>query len=246
MGKAQPSVSGLASLKDNRQALAGGLPAFEAGWNKAGLALMAEDRKARERAWTNAPAAVCALAESAQGKTITLLQTSRAYAGVTDARLGFFYLGTARGAAAIASFCASLDLPRRGSPLAARSILPELRELQQRTGAAFVPPRSIDRHDDFIKINGALKYAGELDAATSYAGALHQYLEAIQQFGALDAVAPEPAARLQLRKAIAAADARLRASQRDDSIAELFVQRAQALLEEVEKTIAALLGEGRP
>jgi hypothetical protein len=80
MGKAEVSSAGVAGVKEHQGA------SFEKEWNQAAAELTALDGKAREKNWTGAPAAIRALAESAQGKSMPLFQTSRAYAGVTDAR----------------------------------------------------------------------------------------------------------------------------------------------------------------
>jgi len=93
--------------------------------------------------------------------------------------------------------------------------------------AAFQPPRSIDQHSDFIAINAQLKLARELDSGGLPAGALYTWLDAVQQFGALEAQDPDEATRAQLREQLAKARADLDAARRDDSIALLFVQRAE-------------------
>src|SRR5438309_900221 len=79
-----------------------------------------------------------------------------------------FYLGEAQGEAEFARFCAGLNLPRKGRAIALRSLLPELLALQEKTNAAFQPPRSIDQHPRFIALNSTLKLARELDAAKLY------------------------------------------------------------------------------
>jgi len=104
-------------------------------------------------------------------------------------------------------------------------VLTELQALQEKTNAAFQPPRSIEMHPRFIALNSALKFARELDASRAYAGALYQYLEAVRHFGMLDATAPEAAKQAALRGAVEKLSGSL-GSQRDDSIAKLFLERA--------------------
>ncbi len=103
-----------------------------------------------------------------------------------------------------------------------RSILPELRAIQDKVNAAFQPPLSIERHPDFIRLNATLKLAQELDAVELYAGALYQYLDAVQQLAllAVPASAEAPTASA-LRQRLA--------DRGDTSIGELFLQRAEAV-----------------
>ena len=74
----------------------------------------------------------------------------------------------------------------------------------------------------------SIKLADELDAATLYAGALYQYLDATQQFGMLFATAPAVAKQSRLRKALQKTSADLHGSQQDHSTAQLFLERAEA------------------
>jgi hypothetical protein len=211
-----------------------GLASFESAWKRTGVELVAFDNKARERVWTKALVAIRAMSEASQGKAMPLLEASRPYAyEMGEVESGFYYLGAAREAAEFATFCHSLELPRQTAALPLRSVSPELRRLQALTAAAFQPPRSIELHAKFIRLNATLKLAGELDAARLYAGALYKYLDAVQQFGTLEPAAPAAANSAKqsgLRRVIAALHAQLTASKQDASIAELFVQRAEALV----------------
>jgi hypothetical protein len=106
--------------------------------------------------------------------------------------------------------------------------LPELQALQDKTNDAFQPPKSIDLHSRFIALNSALKLAQELDARQFYAGALYQYLEATRQYGMLDAKPLDANAQAELKPALVSARKKLEASSADDSIALLFVERAES------------------
>jgi hypothetical protein len=227
LGEARISFQALDVMKQKPEVVKPGLPGFESEWGKASLELAALDQKAKGRVWINAPAVIRAFSEAAQGKTMTLLEASRAYAGVTTPDAGFYYLGEAKASADFASFCAALDLPRHGTEFPARSISPQLRALQERTSSAFRPPRSGQQHREFIRSNASLKLAGELDAAKLYAGAFYEYLDAVQQFGMLDAITPDGARKASLRGALATMRARLSTSKEDESIAQLFLERAE-------------------
>ncbi|MEA2690801.1 MAG: hypothetical protein QOJ16_188 [Acidobacteriota bacterium] len=218
------------ALESGRTAPKNGAPGFDAAWKKTSLELAALDGKALAKSWGATPAAIRAVAETAEGRARVLLDASRAYAGVTSVGAGFYYIGEAKAAAESASYCSTLHAYRQAAPLPLRPIAPELRQLQERTVAAFKPPRSIERHGDFISLNATLKLAGELDAAKLYAGALYQYLDAVQQFKRLDFPVPDPARQSALRGNLAALHTRLANSKQDDSIAELFLERTEGIL----------------
>ncbi len=229
LGKARVVLDGVQAVRDNQHAIEKGMPGFEGEWAKAAVAL--KDLNGNPAPRSDLPAVVAALAESAQSKAIPVLDAAHAYATESDARFGFYYLGSAKGAAAFADFCSSLKLERERSPAPFRSVSPELEQLQQKVVNAFKPPRSIEHHSEFIRLNGALKLARELDTAKRYEGALYHYLDAVQQYAALEMKAPDGAVqRARVRKQIAALQERLHGSDRDESVAELFVERAAAQL----------------
>jgi hypothetical protein len=228
--EARISFQALDLVKQKPEVVKQGLAGFDSEWGKAKLELAALDQKAKGRVWTNAPAAIRAFSEAAQGKTMTLLEASRAYASVTSPDAGLYYLGEARASADFASFCSALDLPRHGAEFPAHSISPQLQVLQERTNSAFRPPRSGQQHREFIRLNATLKLAGELDAAKLYAGAFYEYLDAAQQFGMLNAVVPDVARKSALRGTLATLRTRLSPSMEDESIAQLFLERAEARL----------------
>jgi hypothetical protein len=211
---------------EKAEAVKSGLPAFEAEWEKVSQILTAYDREVRLKNWSASPAAVRALSETALGRSVLLLEGGRGFAVSTKPSDGLFYLGQAQGEAAFAKFSATLSLPRNAAPFQLRSYLPELQKLQQKTNAAFKPPRSIELHSRFIALNSALKLAEELDAQKFYAGALYQYLEATRHFGMLDAPPVEAARQSALKDALAGTLKKLTASKQDDSIAQLFLERA--------------------
>ena len=73
-----------------------------------------------------------------------------------------------------------------------------------------------------------MKLAEELDAQRFYAGALYAYLDAVRHYGMLDASTFDTAAQEQLKQDLAAAKTKIAASTSDDSIAELFLERAES------------------
>jgi hypothetical protein len=230
LGQAEDYFQAVRTIEAKADAIKDNLPAFEAEWGKASLEYAALDKQARQRDWNCFPAAVRALSESAQGRTIPLLEGSRGFATATKPQDGLAYMGEAKGEAAYATFLHGLSIARKGSPFPLRSVLPELEALQEKTNTAFQPPRSIDMHPRFINLNATLKFARELDSSKAYAGALYQYLEAVRHYGMLDPAAPDAAKQESLRKTVAEELKNVSASKRDDSIAQAFLERAEGWL----------------
>ena len=230
LGQAEDYFQAVRTIEAKADAIKNNLPAFEAEWGKASLEYTALDKQARQRDWGRFPAAVRALSESAQGRTIPLLEGSRGFATSTKPQEGLAYLGEAKGEAAYASFLYGLSVARRGAPFPLRSVLPELEALQEKTNAAFQPPRSIDMHSRFIALNSTIKFARELDSSRAYAGALYQYLEAVRHYGMLDPAVPDATKQAALRSTIAEELKNLTLAKRDDSIAQIFLERADGWL----------------
>jgi hypothetical protein len=230
LGQAEDYFQAVRTIEAKADAVKDNLPAFESEWGKASLEYAALDKQARQRNWDRFPAAVRALSESAQGRTIPLLEGSRGFATSTKPQDGLAYMGEAKGEATYATFLYNLSIARKGSPFPLRSILPELEALQEKTNAAFQPPRSIDMHPRFINLNATLKFARELDSSKAYAGALYQYLEATRHYGMLDPVVPDDAKQSALRSQLTEELKKVSASKRDDSIGQAFLERAQGWL----------------
>lgn len=226
LGQAEDLLQGARSASDTAEVEKKGLPAFESHWGKVSLRLTALDKEAHGHKWTNSPLAIRALAEAAQGKAIPLLEGGRGFATATGPKDGLFYVGQAEGEADFATFCTSLSAVGKASAFPLRSLLPELHSLQEKTNAAFQPPKSIDLHPRFIALNSQIKLAEELDASRFYAGALYAYLESVRHFGMLDAPPLDAAAQAQLKQDLATTARKLSASSADDSIAQLFLERA--------------------
>ena len=203
------------------------MAAFEAEWGRTRQELEALSRQVRSRNWGRSPAVIRALTESALGRSLPLLDGGRGFAVATGPKDGLFYLGEARGQAKFADFCGTLTSVRRKPGWTARSLLPELLALQAKADAAFQPPRSIEQHSRFIALNSTIKLARELDSTRSYHGAFYQYLEAVRHFAMLDTT-PVDAARQSELKAALDAEAGKLAAGRDNSIRQLFLERAGA------------------
>ena len=211
---------------EKEAAVASGLPAFETDWAEVSRALETGDRALGDGRWRQSRAAIRALAEVSEGRIGPLLEGARGFAVATGPKDGLLYMGQARGEAAFAALCATLTFDRKMEPYPLRSMLPELLQMRDKATAAFVPPRSVDLHDRFIALNSSVKAGLELDASQAYAGSAYQYLEAVRHYGMLDASPLDEPAQAKVKEDLAAARARIDASKRDDSLAQIFLERA--------------------
>jgi hypothetical protein len=231
LGQAVDLVEGVRAVADKKaEMVKDGLPAYEAEWKKVSLSLNKWERDLRGRDWSHAPAAVRALSETSDAMAVPLMDGARGFVTAMQPKDGLFNLGQAQGEAEFAQFCASLCFAQKADAIPRRSLLPELQNLQDKTNAAFVPPRSIELHARFVQLNSTLKLAQDLDAARLYSGALYQYLKAVLHFGLLTAAPPDGQGQSALKVAIARAQKKLEASGRDDSIAQLCVEWAASLV----------------
>jgi hypothetical protein len=213
---------------DKADTVKSSFPAFEAEWEKASQNLKTLNEETHKKDWRSSPLALRALSETAEGRSVPLLEGGRGFATSTKPSDGLFYTGQAQGEAYFASFSSSVVLAGNSASFPLRSYLPELQKLQEKTNAAFKPPRSIELHSRFIALNSTLKLAEELDAQKLYAGALYQYLEAMRHYGMLDATPLDAAQQSALKTDLAATRKKLAASKQDDSLAQLFHERAES------------------
>ena len=111
LGQAEDYFQAVRTIEAKADAIKDNLPAFEAEWGKASLEYAALDKQAHQRIGA-LPCCGPRLSESAQGRTIPLLEGSRGFATSTKPQDGLAYLGEAKGEAAYAVF--SLR-PKRGT-----------------------------------------------------------------------------------------------------------------------------------
>ena len=230
LGQAEDLLYGVrrAALKAEVEKV--GYPAFESQWKAVSLCLTALDKEAHAKQWDRTALAVRALAEAAQGRAVPLLEGGQGFAVATGPKDGLFYVGQAEGEADFATFCGTLNLMGKPASFPLRSWLPELQAIQMKTNAAFQPPQSIDLHSRFIALNSSIKLAKELDSSKFYAGALFSYLEAVRHYGMLTAKPLDAAQQTQLKQELEAESKKLAVSTDDESIAQLFVERAQSYI----------------
>jgi hypothetical protein len=220
------------SMLDNPDAVKQGLPGFEAEWSKADAYMKLREQRYEEGRKNSLPLAVRAIAETNAAESRTYYSSSRAYAiasppGPPAARAGLNVLGAAKGSIEFAAFCESLHFEDVPSPAPLRSIAPELGQLETSMIAAYQPPRSIDKHPEFISMHSALKEAGDLDAAHLYAGALYKYLDALEMFETLNASSSgnTPTPEDLQKKVKQMRDSFTRGA--DSSLLQLFLERSE-------------------
>jgi hypothetical protein len=227
LGKAERSLA--AAQRSRELAPNADQAAFAAKWSggRAKLVSFAQSSDGAIRG----PVAVRALEEAARGRVMPLVAGSKAYAAVTDAQNGMYYLGEAEGEARFARFCRTLKFSAQ-QPRTARAITGELQTLQQKANDAFQPPLSKEKHPQFIRLNSTLKLASELNAAGLHAGAWYAYLLGTLQFAAVTAKPVDESARVALKQQIEEEVKRAAQSHSDDSLLELYLQQAQAAVDD--------------
>ena len=229
LGQTEDLLYGIRAIDEKAETVKS-LPAYEAEWNKVSLELTAFETTARTRNWSHTSPGAQAFAELAVDRAMPLLEGGRGFAVANGPKDGLFYMGESQGQTTFAGFVYGLSLPHKNARPPVRSLLPELLALQEKTNAAFQPPRSIDMHPRFIALNSTLKTARELDATKSYAGAMYQYLEAVRHYGMLDPAVPDASKQAELRSRLADALKKMEASKQDDSILQVLLERGMGWL----------------
>jgi len=203
----------------------GGVEAFMVEWKRQDAEIAKAEQGIRvDRRKT--PEAVKAIKEINTGRVHTLYQSARGFVDVAGPPTGLYYLGNAKASLESAQLAHSVDFPSAGKASPERSIISDILVLQNEVLAAYKPPRSIDRHSDFIRINGAIKYARELDDAKLYRGAMYQYLEAVRSFADLKAEG-DPKSNAELKAEAARYRTKIESQKSDVSIAELLLEKAE-------------------
>jgi hypothetical protein len=205
---------------------------FEAEWARLGKALRSDLGVPSPGALDGVrPAAVRAIGESVLPQVRVYYEASLEYGRNTMPDAGLFYLGAAQAQKEFAAFCRSLSATTPGRAPKLRSLKGEIDALQHDLLAVYRPPVSIDRHLEFIVASSTLKEARELDTAGLRHGALLRYLEAALRFAPLRE-APPPLDPEAIAARLRELDARLSAEAVDHSIGRLFLESAQANLED--------------
>ncbi len=227
LDSARTNLAGGKARWSNPAVVREGMKGFEAEWRRTDLDLKPLEQHYTQANWTSTPLALRAMAETDWARTRAYYHSSRAFAEATEPKDGLYYLGVSRGSIEFAIFCQSLQFKGDLPAPALRTMAPEIHRLEVKIIAVYQPPRSIEKHDLFIRIHSALKEAGDLEAAHLYAGALYKYLDSLQVFAALDTPVPGPGQADDLRNKISQARERLADGITDHSIAQIFLERAE-------------------
>ncbi|HEX6852028.1 MAG TPA: hypothetical protein VF139_11545 [Candidatus Polarisedimenticolaceae bacterium] len=178
------------------------------------------------------PAAVRALRDDARVQSPIYARTAPMWRENGDYFGGVFYVGSAVALARAAAFDAALQFRPPGPAPRIAPLQGVVDDLERELVRAYVPPVSKDRHREFISASAALKTARDLLAAGSLEGALYEILRA-RLLGApilrAGVAAPEPTA---LRESAAVWRTRLDATPADSSLARLFLEKAEAMLDD--------------
>ncbi len=199
---------------------------FSAEWKRVGEPVL------RTRP-TSLPAAVEAIAASNAARAPATWRASLPYSNDAGLSAGLYYLGEAQAFAAFAAFCRSLPFGRHGATPSFKPMAAEITALESEAATLYgqVPA---DTKPRFIRVSVGLKIARTLDEHKDYGAALYQYLVAKYRAGA--AVAPDtPPGDVKAR--LGSARSKLTAGI-DHSIGELFLQRAEYLLESKDPSAA--------
>jgi hypothetical protein len=196
--------------------------AFEKTWKSD------EALRAPEKLSPLEPALLRAFAEGSVLRGRNFYNASLDYARSTTAESGFYYLGRAHAEHALIAALQTLSTKGGAAAPPLRDLAPDIDALQHILLTAYKPPASMNRHDEFITASAVLKEARELDEAGLRYGALLRYLDAAQRTGR---IAGTLASAPELREHLAKWRERLRATRGDHSIAQLFLELAEADLE---------------
>lgn len=200
--------------------------AFEAEWRSLGQQLTKE----KIEPFGNIPAAVKAIAEASLSQVQPLHQSGRLYGLNTTFDNGLFYLGQASASQEFALFNRQLHFTPPRAALKLRSLELELSALEAETLAAYKQTADKDLRP-FIRVNVAMKMAGELNQQKRYCGALLKYLDASLALKLLTASVPNDAEQAALKKQSAAFSQQLSSASTDHSIGLIYWQMAQRALQ---------------
>lgn len=204
--------------------------AFETEWARMGRVLRDDLGTPSPVAFEGVrPALARAVGEAALAQVKVYYEASLDYGQNTEPQSGLFYLGMAQGQHELATFIRTLEKPgpHRTPPL--RALGADLDALEAELLAAYRPPASVDKHQDFIALSSTVKEARELDAAGLRYGALLRYLQAARLLALLTGppASPENGAEM-LAKRLQEFEKRLTTGDVDHSIGRMFLQAAQA------------------
>ncbi len=168
--------------------------AFLALWEADGPALEEQSAHLQKTGFSGRSALVQSRGEIATYRILTHYRAAKMYARV-GIEGGLYYLGSAHAAAELASFCARIEDAPKGAVPRFRPLSDEEAELSRSTVAAYGGgDASTVHHQNFIRLDSALKEARQLIAEHRDYGAAASILEARLRLGIIhqDPSAPLP------------------------------------------------------
>jgi hypothetical protein len=235
--KTQEYVASKSIVK--KQTLAG----FEAEWRRLGRELAAKQKSPTLRMNARLPAALRALAEASLTQVQPYYQAGLLYGRNTTVADGLDYLGLALANLDFALFCHQLRFEAPKQPPKLLPIHTALESLEVAAIKAFQDPSNAEKQRRFIEINSTLKMARELNAERRYEGSLKTYLDALLNFGLVNAAVPDSETTARLRKRAEELRTRLIAAATDQSIGLIYLELALAAKSEAEMRRAAVIVE---
>ena len=178
------------------------------------------------------PAAVRALRDDARIQAPIYAATAPMWRENGDYFGGVFYVRNAVALARAAAFDAALAFPPPGPAPRIAPLAPVADALEAELVRAYVPPVSEDRHREFIFASSAVKTARDLLAAGSAEGALYEILRARLLGAPILRAGAAPADAGSLKRSAAAWRERIATSKDDVSLAVLFLEKAEAMLDD--------------
>jgi hypothetical protein len=167
---------------------------FLALWEADGPALEEEAARLQKTGFSGRSALVQSRGEIATYRVLTHYRASKMYAKV-GIQGGLYYLGSAHAAAELASFCSRIEDEPKGALPRFRPLVEVEAELSKSTVAAYGNgDASTLHHQNFIRLDSALKEARQLIADQRGYGAVASILEARFRLGIIqgDPGAPTP------------------------------------------------------
>lgn len=176
------------------------------------------------------PVVVEALATAAEARAPATYRASLSFGTDADIPSGVYYLGSSSALVEYASFLRRLAWPEpSGAPPAFRSMAAELAAFE-RTVASAYETMDPSQHTSYIRTDVTIKQARTLDDEGKYAAGVLEYLFARYRFATIHP--PETIADISRIR-----DARGALSRdRDDSIAQFFLDLADARLSDASST----------
>ncbi|MBX7183520.1 MAG: hypothetical protein K1Y01_00075 [Vicinamibacteria bacterium] len=171
------------------------------------------------------------LAEQALGQIDEHYAVAVDYGRFSGVSAGAYYLGRAEGQLATALFLSRLTSDSSRRTVALPSLAGQVARLENDIVDAYARPGSTAQHSNFIVANSSLKLAKELDLHGLRLGSLVTLMRSLLYLSLATLPVPEAGEDAALAAKAEEIGGRLRASRRDDSIGEAYLEKARVAME---------------